>query len=115
MSCERISVDHRIMDGVPCVAGTRIPVATVVGSMTNGLTTDEVLAKYPQLTCEDVQACLAYAARAVDVRELLVQADAARIHELLAEASAPLPDGPGLTAQRAEELIAEIRASRDAR
>jgi hypothetical protein len=42
--------------------------------------------------------------------------DAERIHELLAEAAAaPLPEGTGLTAQRAEELIGEIRAGRDAR
>jgi prevent-host-death family protein len=42
--------------------------------------------------------------------------DAERIHELLAEAAATaLPDGPGLTAERAEELIGEIRAGRDAR
>ncbi len=42
--------------------------------------------------------------------------DAERIHDLLAEAAtAPLPEGSGLTEQRAEELIAEIRASRDAR
>jgi len=42
--------------------------------------------------------------------------DAARIHDLLAEvAAAPLPQGSGLTEQRAEELIAEIRAGRDAR
>src|SRR6516165_3794764 len=42
--------------------------------------------------------------------------DAARIHALLAEAAvAPLPKGAGLTEERAEELIAEIRASRDAR
>jgi prevent-host-death family protein len=42
--------------------------------------------------------------------------EAARIHDLLAEAAAtPLPEGTGLTEQRAEELIAEIRASRDAR
>jgi antitoxin (DNA-binding transcriptional repressor) of toxin-antitoxin stability system len=42
--------------------------------------------------------------------------DAERIHALLAEAaSADLPEAPGLTAQRAEELIAEIRAARDAR
>jgi uncharacterized protein (DUF433 family) len=111
----RIAVDHRIMGGRPCVAETRIPVATVVDAMANGLTVDEVLAEHPQLTREDVQACLAYAARAVDVRGLPVQASAARIHELLVEASAPLPDGPGLTARRAEELIAEIRAGRDAR
>jgi prevent-host-death family protein len=42
--------------------------------------------------------------------------DAARIHELLTQAAAAdLPEGPGLTAQRAEALIAEIRAGRDAR
>jgi prevent-host-death family protein len=42
--------------------------------------------------------------------------DAERIHELLTQAAAAdLADGPGLTAQRAEELIAEIRAGRDAR
>ena len=42
--------------------------------------------------------------------------DADRIHELLTEAAATaLPEGSGLTAQRAEELIGEIRAGRDAR
>jgi antitoxin (DNA-binding transcriptional repressor) of toxin-antitoxin stability system len=42
--------------------------------------------------------------------------EADRIHELLAQAAAAdLPAGPGLTAQRAEELIAEIRTGRDAR
>ena len=42
--------------------------------------------------------------------------DAERIHELLTPAAAaPLPEGAGLTPQRAEELIGEIRAGRDAR
>jgi antitoxin (DNA-binding transcriptional repressor) of toxin-antitoxin stability system len=42
--------------------------------------------------------------------------DADRIHELIAEAAATaLPEGPGLTAQRAQELIGEIRAGRDSR
>ena len=42
--------------------------------------------------------------------------DAERVHELLAgAAAAPLPEGPGLTAQRAEELIGAIRAGRDTR
>jgi uncharacterized protein (DUF433 family) len=103
------------MGGVPCVAGTRIPVATVVGSVAHGLTSYEILADHSQLAREDVQACLAYAVRAVDVRELPVQAATALIHELLAEASTPLPDDSGPTKQRAEELIAEIRADRNAR
>jgi uncharacterized protein (DUF433 family) len=101
MELERISVDHRITGSVPCVAGTRIPVATVVGSVANGLTTDDILAEYPQLTREDKQACLAYAAGAADVRALPIRAEAARIHDLLAEAAATsLPEGSGLTEQR---------------
>ena len=47
MGLGRIAVDHRIIGGVLCVAGTRIPVATVVGLGANGLTTDEILAEYP--------------------------------------------------------------------
>jgi antitoxin (DNA-binding transcriptional repressor) of toxin-antitoxin stability system len=42
--------------------------------------------------------------------------EAERIHQLLAEAAAAaLPEGPGLTAERAEMLIAHMRAGRDAR
>jgi uncharacterized protein (DUF433 family) len=70
MDLGRITVDHQIMGGVPCVAGTRIPVATVVGLIANGLTTQEIIAECPQLTPADLQACLGYAARAVDEREL---------------------------------------------
>src|SRR3984885_1111884 len=50
MDLARITVDHQNMGGVPCVAGTRIPVATVVGLVANGLTTEEIIAEYPQLT-----------------------------------------------------------------
>jgi uncharacterized protein (DUF433 family) len=73
MDLERISVDHQIMGGVPCVRGTRIPVATVVGLIAHGYTSEDVLRDYPQLTEEDVRACLLYAARAVDDRELPVR------------------------------------------
>jgi uncharacterized protein (DUF433 family) len=104
------------MGGVPCVAGTRIPVATVVDSIANGLTTNEILAEYPQLARDDIQACMVYAAGAADVRELPIRADAARIRDLFAEAAAaPLPGGTGLTEQRTEELISEIQASRKTR
>ena len=49
-------------------------------------------------------------------RAEVVLGEAAQIHKLLAEAATtPLPAGTGLTERRAEELIAEIRASRDAR
>jgi uncharacterized protein (DUF433 family) len=65
---ERISIDHRIMGGVPCVRGTRIPVASVVGMIAEGMATDEILADFPQLTLDDIHETLRYAAAAVDER-----------------------------------------------
>jgi uncharacterized protein (DUF433 family) len=58
------------MGGVPCIAGTRIPVATIVGLVAEGLTPDLVIAEYPQLTRDDVRAGLEFAAAAVDARHL---------------------------------------------
>ena len=70
MSFERISVDHRVMGGVPCIRGTRMPVATIVGMVSEGMSTEEIVAEFPQLEGEDIRAALQYAAAAVDVREL---------------------------------------------
>lgn len=70
MAFERISVDHRIMGGVPCIRGTRIPVTTIVAMVAENMATDEVLASFPQLQLEDIQDALRYAAAAVDEREL---------------------------------------------
>jgi uncharacterized protein (DUF433 family) len=67
---ERISVDHEIMGGVPCIRGTRIPVTTVVASVAEGMTPDEIIGLFPQLTGEDIKDALRYAAAAVDEREL---------------------------------------------
>ena len=70
MAFERISVDHRIMGGVPCISGTRIPVATVVSMVAEGTSTDEILEDFPQLEREDLREALHYAAEAVREREL---------------------------------------------
>jgi uncharacterized protein (DUF433 family) len=66
----RISVDQRQMGGAPCIRGLRIPVATVVGMVADGMTTDEILAASPDLQREDVAEALHYAAEAVREREL---------------------------------------------
>ena len=58
----RIIVDPTIHHGDPCIKGTRIPVATVVGSLADGMTFGEIREAYPQLTDEDIFATLAYAA-----------------------------------------------------
>jgi len=58
------------MGGVPCITGTRIPVATVVGLLGQGYSLEEVLADYPTLTRDDILAALRFAANAVNEREL---------------------------------------------
>lgn len=61
------------MGGVPCVRGMRIPVATVVNMIANGMTPDEVVAELPSLQLEDVAAALRFAADALSDREILLQ------------------------------------------
>jgi len=58
---ERIVIEPDLRHGDPCIKGTRIPVAIIVGSLADGMTVEEVRAAYPQLTAEDVHATLAWA------------------------------------------------------
>jgi len=51
------------MHGKPVIAGTRIRVYAVLNLLAGGFSLEQVLKEYPDLTIEDVQACLAYAAR----------------------------------------------------
>lgn len=59
---ERIVIDPDLHRGDPCIRGTRIPVAMIVGSLADGMTMVEIREAYPQLMDEDIQAALAYAA-----------------------------------------------------
>jgi uncharacterized protein (DUF433 family) len=70
MLFERITVDPNVMSGVPCVRGTRIPVANVVGMVADDMTLAEILADYPQLSAADVQEALRFAAARVAEREI---------------------------------------------
>ena len=60
---QRIVADHRVIGGVPCVRDTRIPVNIVVGLLNQGLSVDEIVADYPQLTPDDIRAAVEFAAR----------------------------------------------------
>ena len=59
---ERIVIAPDLHHGDPCIKGTRIPVATILGSLADGMMPEEIQEAYPQLTGEDVRAALAYAA-----------------------------------------------------
>jgi uncharacterized protein (DUF433 family) len=70
MGFTRITVQPDQMGGAPCVRGLRIPVATVVGMLADGMDEPEILAAYPDLEGEDVREAIRYAAEAVREREL---------------------------------------------
>ena len=62
---KRISVDKNVHHGDPCIAGTRVPVSVIVGSVAEGDTFEQIIEGYPQLAREDIQAALHFAAEAV--------------------------------------------------
>lgn len=70
MRFERITVDPGKMGGMPCVRGLRIPVATVVAMVADGMSEEEITTELPDLEPEDVAEALRFAAEAVRERQL---------------------------------------------
>lgn len=72
----RITIDPEQMGGVPCIRGLRIPVATVVGMVADGMTDEEILEAFPDLELGDIQEALYFAAEAVRQQTLPLLATA---------------------------------------
>ena len=70
MKFTRITIEQDKMGGIACIRGLRIPVATVVGMVANGMTEKEILDAYPDLEQEDIREALLYAAEAVKERQI---------------------------------------------
>ena len=70
----RIASNSDVMMGKPCVKGTRIPVYLLLQKMAAGEDTDQILAAYPQLTKEDILACLEYATALAGEEIILAEA-----------------------------------------
>ena len=68
---DRIEVDPGKLGGKPVVRGTRIPVSLVVELVASGMSTDEIIREYPELTEEDIRAALLYAAKLVEKEVVL--------------------------------------------
>ncbi len=60
MRFERITVEPDKMGGVACIRGLRIPVATVVAMLAEGMTAKDILAAYPDLEAGDIREALEY-------------------------------------------------------
>lgn len=70
MTYQRITTDPEQMGGQPCIRGLRIPVASVVAMVADGMDVAEILDAFPDLEAEDISEALHYAAEALREREL---------------------------------------------
>ena len=70
MRFARITVDGDKMGGVPCIRDLRVPVATVLAMIADGMSEQEILAAYPYLESEDIRESLRYSAEAVAERAI---------------------------------------------
>ena len=70
MKFVRITVNPSQMGGVPCIRGLRVPVATVIEMVADGMTAKEILAEFPDLEAGDIDEALHFAADAVRERQL---------------------------------------------
>jgi uncharacterized protein (DUF433 family) len=68
MGLERITVNPGVMGGKPCVRGLRMPVSRVLGMLAAGQSEQDILTNHPDLTREDILACIAYAAALAEDR-----------------------------------------------
>jgi len=64
-----ITIDEKVMHGEPVVAGTRVPVKVVLGSLAGGMSFKEVMEEY-DITYQDILDCLEYAAKTVAEEEV---------------------------------------------
>jgi len=69
---KRIEINPKIMLGKPVIKGTRIPVEIILRKLAYGLSPEDILTDYPNLTREDIKAALAYAAEALSTEEIFV-------------------------------------------
>lgn len=66
----RITLNPDICHGKPTIRNMRYTVAMILDLLGSGMTADEIIADYPAIESEDIQACLAYAARLMDVKSV---------------------------------------------
>jgi uncharacterized protein (DUF433 family) len=75
---DRITLDPEKCFGKPCLRGLRIPVASILGALSSGLSAEDVLREWPELEREDIQQALGYAAWAMEERVVPLEGAGAR-------------------------------------
>ena len=75
---ERITVNPQVHFGKPCITGTRITVQNVLELLNDGLSFDQIIADYyPDLSKDDIHACLQYAIALVSAEDIHISSVAA--------------------------------------
>jgi uncharacterized protein (DUF433 family) len=74
----RISIDPKVCFGKPCIRGLRVWVSLILDFLASGMTPEEIRAEYPDLTREDILACIAYAADMARDRYIEIPAETSR-------------------------------------
>jgi len=67
---DRITINSEILFGKPSIRNMRYPVSMILDLLSAGMTNEEILADYPDLELEDIQACLAFAAKLADIESI---------------------------------------------
>lgn len=70
MSFKRIKINPEMMGGIPCIRNLRIPVATIIGMLADGMSEKEIMNSYPDLESEDIREALRFAAETVQEGEI---------------------------------------------
>lgn len=73
---ERISIDPNVCFGKPCIRGTRIWVSLILDFLASGMTIEELVQEYPQLTVTDIRAAIAYGAEMARERYVEIPTEA---------------------------------------
>lgn len=66
----RIKLDPNKMGGVPCIRDLRMPVASLIAMLAEGMQKEEILKEHPELEVEDINEALGYASEVMRFREL---------------------------------------------
>ncbi len=67
----RITINHDICHGKPCIRGLRYPVEMILELLSSGMTVDDILEDYDDLEYEDILAVLSFATRLTQVKSIL--------------------------------------------
>jgi uncharacterized protein (DUF433 family) len=70
---DRIEVNPEICGGKPVIRGTRIMVRNILGMVAGGYTVERIRSAYPELSPEDVNAALEYAAKVIDEEQVIAR------------------------------------------